>query len=45
MPVFDVGAAGTDITFVTDGAGQAAYTVSVEELAHFIATDEVEVHF
>lgn len=35
---------GTHITFVTDSGGQAAYTVSAEELAHFMATDEVEVH-
>jgi hypothetical protein len=36
-------AAGTDITFVTETDGRAAYVVSAENLAHFIASDEVEV--
>jgi len=38
---------GTDFTFVADGDGdgdgKAAYIVSAENLAHFIARDEVEV--
>lgn len=34
---------GTDLTFVTESDGKAAYIVSAENLAHFIATDEVEV--
>lgn len=36
-------AAGTDLTFVTETDGKAAYVVSAENLAHFIASDEVEV--
>jgi hypothetical protein len=37
------GATGMDITFVTETDGKAAYVVSAENLAHFIASDEVEV--
>jgi hypothetical protein len=36
-------ATGTDLTFVTETDGKAAYVVSAENLAHFIAIDEVEV--
>lgn len=41
--VGSVGMTGTDITFVAEGDGKAAYVVSAENLAHFIADDEVEV--
>ncbi len=34
---------GTDLTFVSDGDGKTAYTVSAENLAQFIARDKVEV--
>lgn len=36
-------ASGMDITFVTESDGRAAYIVGVENLAHFIADDEIEV--
>jgi|GEM_PF-1179920 len=34
---------GTDFTLVADGDSKTAYVVSAENLAHFIAGDEVEV--
>lgn len=34
---------GTDLTFVNEKDGKAVYTVSAENLAQFIARDEVEV--
>ena len=39
----DTVSTGTDLTFVGDGDGQTIYTVRAENLAHFIALDEVEV--
>ena len=38
-------ATGTDISFVTANEGKIAYVVSAENLAHFIASDEVEINF
>ena len=34
---------GTDLSFVSEGDGKTVYTVSAENLAQFIARDEVEV--
>jgi len=34
---------GTDLSLVREADGKAAYTVSAENLAQFIARDEVEV--
>ena len=34
---------GTDLTFVSELDGKSAYTVSAENLAQFIAHDEVEI--
>ena len=35
---------GTDFTLVAEDDGKTAYVVSAENLAHFIACDEVEVN-